>query len=53
MVKEQLMKRFDMKDLGLLERFLGIDVSQDFEKKLITIPGKKYICRNDKRFRSP
>jgi hypothetical protein len=41
-VKQQFKDRFEMKDLGLCERFLGINVKQDFDNHRITLSAREY-----------
>jgi hypothetical protein len=41
-VKEQFKDRFEMKDLGLCEKFLGINVNQDFNDHSITLSAREY-----------
>src|SRR5208282_6157121 len=42
-IKKALLKEFEMKDMGELKSFLGIEVTQDQEKHMITLSQKGYI----------
>src|SRR5208282_582632 len=42
-IKKVLSKEFEMKDMGELKSFLGIEVTQDQEKHMITLSQKGYI----------
>jgi hypothetical protein len=42
LVKQQFKDRFEMKDLGLCEKFLGINVKQDFDNHSITLSARQY-----------
>ena len=42
-IKKALLKEFEMKDMGELKSFLGIEVTWDQEKHMITLSQKGYI----------
>src|SRR5271169_1988115 len=49
-IKKALSKEFEMKDMGELKSFLGIKVTQDQEKHMITLSQKGYINAILERF---
>src|SRR5208283_859176 len=42
-IKKALLKEFEMKDMEELKSFLGIKMTQDWEKHMITLSQKGYI----------
>ena len=49
-LKEELMKKFQMKDLGEMKYFLGMHVTRDRKNRLLRINQKSYIEDVAKRF---
>ncbi len=42
-IKEALAKEFEMKDMGELKSFLGIEVTQNWSDRMFTLSQKGYI----------
>jgi hypothetical protein len=49
-VKQELSKKFDMKDLGKLKDFLGIEINYDKQNGILEISNKAYIEKMLNRF---
>src|SRR4051794_5976499 len=49
-VKGELSQQFEVKDLGPIKTIIGLEVTQDCQKKTITLSQPHYICTILKRF---